>query len=376
MLMNDSPRLLILANTLVLGGSERIALELARGLPAYGYHVTIATLSQPGEMAEEACEQQMDFYCNIAPNSKSPRAYIAIKKFLEQTNPDLIYVLDHENAIFWARILGKKLGIPVITAFHSTRLWGGKPSLGLLTRRMCGYDARHIAVAEGQKEYLVRDLGLQRNKICVIYNGIDLSKFNWAIPYEHEELGLPCGDYIGVVAALRPEKNLCMVIRAFAHIAEKNPNYHLVIVGEGVERTRLEQLICDLELKNRIFMPGFIKDVERVYPLFRFVALSSYQVVETLPLCLLEAGACGLASVATKVGSVDEIIIDGVTGILVGAEDENAMTEAFSTLLGDSKSRKTMGVAARERIASVFNLTNMLVGHDTLFRSIINKQSI
>jgi glycosyltransferase involved in cell wall biosynthesis len=328
-------------------------------------------MREPGIIGEEMLDSSIPFYHDVAPRKYSLGNTKRIMRVLLEQKADLLYILDHENALFWGRGAARKLGIPTISAMHSTRLWGGKPSLSWITRRMSHDDAAIVAVAEGQKRYLESELHLPAEKIHVIYNGIELERFANPSPYRHSELELPEGSYIGYIGALRPEKNIPLLIRAFHSLATDFPDWHLTIVGEGAEENNIRKLINNLQMDDRIHLTGFKRDVERIYPLMDLVVLPSYPVVETLPLVLIEAGAAGLPVIATKVGSVDEIVVEGETGFIVPSDDELALREAMRTLLLDENLRLAMGSKGKTRMQSTFGMEKCLNAHDALFQSIL-----
>lgn len=345
--------------------------SLAKGLLALGWSTSVVTLRESGIIGEELSGSSVPFYSNIAPGKYSPGNARRIRSILLEQKADLLYILDHENALFWGRLAARRLGIQTIAALHSTRLWGGKPSLGWITRRMSSGDAAIIAVAEGQKRYLVKELHLPPEKIHVIYNGIELERFENITPFRFDELGLPYGSYLGFIGALRPEKNIPLLIRAFHSLVAEFPAWHLAIVGEGPEEHEIHRLIHDLGLDARIHLTGFKRDVERIYPLLDLVVLPSHPVVETLPLVLIEAGAVGLPAVATRVGSVDEIVQEGETGLLVPPNDEIALREAIRELLLDDGLRKSMGAKGRSRMHSTFGMDKCLAAHEQLMLAIL-----
>jgi glycosyltransferase involved in cell wall biosynthesis len=347
--------------------------SLAKGLSTLGWSTSVVTMREPGVIGEELLDSAIPFCHDIAPGKYSPGNSGRIKRILTEQKADLLYILDHENALYWGRLAARKLGIPTVSALHSTRLWGGKPSLSWVARRMSHGDAAIIAVAEGQKRYLEAELHMPSERIHVIYNGIEIERFTNAISYSYGELGLLEGSYIGYIGALRPEKNIPLLIQAFHNLANDFPGWHLAIVGEGPEEQNIRQLIHDLQMDDRIHLMGFMRDVERIYPLLDLVVLPSHPVVETLPLVLIEAGVAGLPVIATKVGSVDEIVVEGETGLLVPPDDETAMREAIRTMLLDERLRKSLGVNGRRYVSDRFGMERCLSAHDKLFRMVLGK---
>ena len=159
------------------------------------------------------------------------------------------------------------------------------------------------------------------------------------------------------MARLYPQKNQEMMIRAFAKIAEKYPDWQLVIYGEGPRRQSLQLIIDNLQLTDRIKLPGRTEQVIEELRKSKIFCLSSDY--EGMSNSMIEAICVGLPIVSTKVSGTNELIKDGVNGLLVDIGDEQGMTAALEKLIQDEALMKQMGEANKQK-ASLFHIDTIL----------------
>jgi glycosyltransferase involved in cell wall biosynthesis len=192
-------------------------------------------------------------------------------------------------------------------------------------------------------------------RVRYIPNGIDLSAF--AVPPVRGEVPV-----IGTVAALRPEKNLARLLRAFA--ATTRPA-RLVIAGDGPSRAGLEALAGELGLGERVCFTGYVAAPHTLYPGFDIVALSSD--TEQMPMAVLEAMAAGLPVAATDVGDIRAMLAPENAALLT-PRDDAALAAALDMLLGDAGLRARLGTANRARAEAEYDQAAMFAAYEALFR--------
>jgi len=177
---------------------------------------------------------------------------------------------------------------------------------------------------------------LNPKRVRYVPNGIDLTRF--AAPDRSARVEVPV---IGTIAALREEKNLGRLLRAFAIAASRAPG-RLTIVGDGGERAGLTALAAELGVADRVLFTGHRTDTPALYAGFDVFALSSD--TEQMPLSLIEAMACGLPAASTDVGDVRSMLPAEQGGFVVPLSDE-ALADALTALLRDRALRLRLGAA-------------------------------
>jgi glycosyltransferase involved in cell wall biosynthesis len=132
------------------------------------------------------------------------------------------------------------------------------------------------------------------------------------------------------------------------------------VVGDGPQAADLRHAVAELALDGSVRWLGSRDDVPRILACVDALALSSHPRVETFPLCVLEAMAARLPVVATRVGSLPELVEDGLTGVLVPPGNPQAMAEALQRILSGSATGRAMGERGRERVQARFTRRRMV----------------
>jgi len=179
-------------------------------------------------------------------------------------------------------------------------------------------------------------------------NGIDLARFagpSTPPPWPG------AGPIVGTVTALRPEKNLGRLVRAF-HLAAAGSPARLVLIGDGPERPGLEQLARELGIADRVHFAGHISDPAPLIKALDIFAMSSD--TEQMPMSLLEAMAAGLPAVATDVGDIRAMLPEAGRAFVTPLEDE-ALGQALGTLIRQPRLREELGAANRAKAEQDFS---------------------
>ncbi len=194
---------------------------------------------------------------------------------------------------------------------------------------------------------------LDPGRLRYVPNGIDLARFAGPPP-----LGERPGPVVGTVAALRPEKNIARLLRAFALAASDGPA-SLLIAGDGPERPALEGLAQQLGISRRVRFAGHVADPAQLFKQLDVFAMSSD--TEQMPLSLLEAMAAGLPVAATDVGDIRSVLA-AANAPYVTPLDDAALAAGLRALLAQTGLRLTLGAANRAKAERDFN-------QDAMFRA-------
>jgi len=168
------------------------------------------------------------------------------------------------------------------------------------------------------------------------------------------------------------------LVRAFLHLLEMTPDgrqrLRLVLVGDGVLRTEIEALVRQEQAINMVWLAGARDDVPQLLRGFDIFALPS--LAEGISNTILEAMASGLPVVATRVGGTPEIIVDGVTGMLVPSADPTAMARALSSYIEKPGLMKCHGRAGRERVERVFSIERMVQQYEATYEELLARRKV
>jgi glycosyltransferase involved in cell wall biosynthesis len=162
---------------------------------------------------------------------------------------------------------------------------------------------------------------------------------------------------VGLVGRLAWEKGVDVFLRAAAEVLVEFPETRFVVVGEGPDQEKLERLIDASLIGESVELLGRREEMASVYASLDVMVSSSRQ--EGLPMAVLEGMASGLALVATAVGAVPTVVVDGRTGVLVPAADAELLAAGIKDLLRSPEKRKRLGGAARRLIEEEYSAARM-----------------
>jgi glycosyltransferase involved in cell wall biosynthesis len=228
---------------------------------------------------------------------------------------------------------------------------------------------RLLSVSERLADRMAEEFDVPRRTITTIPNGVDLQRFSAAERRRAPSTDAQARVTIGTIGRLVPVKDQSNLLRALAMLEAGPAGVRASIVGDGPLRNDLDRERRDLGLEEMVQLPGFRADVEHALASFDIFVLSSQS--EGMSNTILEAMASGLPVVATRVGGADELVQDGVTGLLVPAHDPAALAKALDTLVSDPGKRRQFGSAGRRRALERFGLERMLNDYEHLYRDIV-----
>jgi glycosyltransferase involved in cell wall biosynthesis len=331
------------------GGQEIRVLTEAAGVARRGHDVLLAAPSQSRIFAEAA---RFGVKARAVPISrKGARGVLALRQLLARHAFDVINT--HSSTDTWlAAIASATLASapPIVRTRHiSAPLPHNRATRWL-------YDtatARIVTTGEKLRKQVIAETGVEARRVVSIPTGIDLDRFHPADRLSaRTATGLPAGaPVIGIVATLRSWKGHRYLFEALA--AMKRAGTLLAVVGDGPQLAALQAYAGELGIASQVRFAGNLADVAPWMQSFDVFCLPSY-ANEGVPQALMQAMACGLAVVTTPVGSIEEIVEAGVTGILVPPRDAGALRGEIEGLLDDAKRRAELGAQAAARARERF----------------------
>ena len=230
-----------------------------------------------------------------------------------------------------------------------------------------------IAITRAVKDVLVEG-GVDPRIISVIYSGIDPAKYAGAAGGSRlrGELGIPeSSRLVGTVGALAPHKAQAFLLRAAKKLAQERDDIRYIIVGEGELEAELKALARSMGVDDIVTFAGFRRDIGAVFAAMDVFVLSS--VAEGLCTSILDAMASGVPVVATNVGGVPEIVVDGTCGLLVPPADPEALAQAINRLLDDPGLRGRLARGGRERVQR-FTIDRTVEETERLYLSLLESK--
>ena len=366
---DDARRLwvMFMVTSMPVGGAETLLVNLVRGMDRSRFAPEICCTKEPGPLGE-MLQTEMPVHSRMLRGKFDLRVLPRLWSLLRRRQIDAVVTVGAGDKMFWGRLAARLARVPVVmSALHST---GWPDGVGRLNRLLTPLTDAFIGVADAHGEFLVEHEHFPCEKVHTIYNGVDTVRF---IPRDataiRQSLGIPQNaPVVGIVAALRPEKNHELFLTAAQQIIRRVPKTRFLVIGDGPCRTSLEQLSHRLDLTRAVSFLGSRSDVPELLSALDVFALTSHN--EANPVSILEALSTGCPVVAPEVGSVGETVRPGETGYLFPAGNLEALTTAVVGLLEDPAKRRQLGSQGRRFVEQHWSLDGMVHGYQALIEKL------
>jgi glycosyltransferase involved in cell wall biosynthesis len=354
----------VVVSHLTIGGAEQLLLELLRHLDRERFTCALFFLRQPGLVGEEVVRLGFPVTTGIISSKLDPGGIFRLARHFKEFGADTVFLINHLNSLFYAVPAARLAGVRKVINWENETFkrypWHWLTMLG---RRLLHLGVDYVvAAAQGHGEYIAEEEKIPRQKIRVIYNGVDISRFQSSLtPGEAKRrLGIKEeSPVVSIVAALRPDKAHHVFIAAAAQMIAKRPDIYFLIIGDGPERARLEGLTRELGLEKKVIFLGFQRQLGDILAAVEVNCLSSYPQQETLSVAAIEAMSAGVPMVCTDVGFMREIVIPGETGFLVPVDHPQALAEKLLEIIGNSALRDRMGKRASALVHEKLSIGRM-----------------
>jgi glycosyltransferase involved in cell wall biosynthesis len=355
-----------------IGGAERLLENLIFRLDRERFLPEICCLKERGALGN-ALASAIPMHDGVGGHKYNLLVLPRLRRLLQARRIDAIVTVGAGDKMFWGRIAAKLAGVPIVaSALHST---GWPDGIGRLNRLLTPWTDAFIAVAQRHARFLIDEIGLPAERVCVIPNGVDTDRFRRIVDRRgiRAALRIPlAAPAVGIVAALRPEKNHSLFLKMAREVLLQIGDAHFLVVGDGPERTRLEKQSQALGLAERVHFCGMRHDIPAVLSALDLFVLTSH--TEANPVSILEAMSVGLPVVATRVGSVEETVADGISGYLVPPGDTIRLAQCVARLLAEPVRAAELGHRGRQVVCADWSLDSMVRGYERLLTGIYHRK--
>ena len=361
------------------GGSGIVATELGKALSKKGHEIHFITYSEPVRLGEL---RKNIFYHEVRTSDYPLFKFTPYEQVLTSKLVDVVkferldllhvhYAIPHASAAYMAQQILKDQGveIPFVTTLHGTdiTLVGKDPSFEPVINFSINKSNRVTAVSENLKKETFELFDI-KNNIEVIPNFICLKEYKLDNNDYYKKRFAPNNEkVICHVSNFRKVKRIEDVIIAFEGIS-KEMDVKLLLVGDGPERARLEQISRNSKFSKNIFFLGSLKSTKEVLNISDLFMLPSSK--ESFGLSALEAMACGVPVIASESGGIPEVVLHGESGLLNSVRDTYQMTKNALKLLSNESLLKSFKSNAYKQ-AMKFDIELILPKYEKLYEQCI-----
>jgi|SRR5712664_277431 len=367
-------RILHLISSGGMYGAETVLLNLACAQERLGNETIVGVFENRRaphtEIVAEAKSRGLQVEVFSCSGRLDRKPLEAIRNLIRRRHVSLVHGHGYKSD-FYGYLSARHCGVPFVATSH---LWTrATPSVRFyefLDSLILRQAQKVVGVSDAIVQALIKS-GVHPAKVSAIYNGTDLSRYAGARPTLREELGIRDRTLIGTVGRLEQQKGLEYLIKASQQALSELPDALVAIVGEGSLRSRLAELLQDLNLESKVLLLGSRTDMPGVYASLDLFVLAS--VDEGMPMAILEALAAERAVVATRVGAVEKLIIPGETGLLVEARDVPALRDAMLLCLRNQSFARELGRRGEVHVRKYFSAERMAKRYLAVYEQVLEK---
>jgi len=396
--VNSAPvRVLRVIARLNVGGPARHTVILNQGLHALGFE-TLLVHGTPG-IAESSLEDLAhdrgvrtihipELGRRIHPLDDL-KAFVRLFRLVRTWQPDIVHThtakagaIGRLAAFLYNLGRHRSKRCAIVHTFHGHVFSGyfgamGSLAVRLIEKALSTITDRIIAISDRQRDDLVLRFNIApANRVRVVPLGLELGDLLQRTPDVRgmrSALGFADENFVvGFVGRLVPIKDVETLIRAAALAGEGVPSLRVVIAGDGECRGALEKVVRDLQLADRVRFVGWQRDLLALYSTFDLFVLSSLN--EGTPVALIEAMAAGVPAIATSVGGVPDVLLDGGSGVLVPPHDSSALSRAMCAAIAQPQRLREMAARARAMVGGRYTAARLVEDTACVYAEVLGQK--
>lgn len=353
----------------LVGGVQNYAKQFIPAIQKRGYEVSVITVRQHDHLEEEivdgATVYRLPFHEVL--RGRDPEAFITLRRRIEAIRrdfgPDLIHINFYGPSVVLHVETNKRAPVPTVVAIHQDL--GETKAFGGIVQRLFDQTAWITAVSATTLGDLTTMFPQIRDKSSVIYNGLATDGI--------EPTPLPAdAPHLLCIGRIVDGKGFDVALEAFAQVRKRYPTAQLTIAGDGPERLALERQAQGLGLNGAVTFAGWVNP-EAVFDLIgqSTMMLVPSRVRESFGLVAVEAALMARPVIASRLGGLQEVVIDGETGFLVEADDPAALARCIEDILKQPIVAAQLGTRARIDALKRFSMEANVEAYDTLYRQVL-----
>lgn len=372
--MAERIKILYLITSTNVGGTERSLHELIRRIDRNEYSIYVCSLKKPGVFAKRISDEADGFYSLGLPEAGGVRAVLnfvpALIRLISLTRrlrPQIIH-----SFLFRANILGRIAGrterVPIIISSIRVIEYG-KHYKHFIDRLTSSLVNKYMAVSEAARRFTIEQIKISPDRVVTVYNGISIHSDPQKKSLDFNING--SFKNIALIGRFDKQKGHSILIKALKTVLPLEHGIKVYFFGEGPDEGRIRRMTEKENLSEHILFMGVAEDITACISQMDIIVLPS--LWEGLPNVLLEAMAKVRPVVASKIEGVDEVVVDGETGILFEPGDVQSLAEALLKLIRDSQLAEDMGRAGRVRVLEKFSIEKTVKDTVGIYRNLLSE---
>ncbi len=348
------------------GGALQVVFLLRRLKSLPGEHVLICP---PGSAVGQAARDAGIRVREVPIRGDADLAFIGrLRRVIAEERPDLIHLHSRRGADLLGGIAARLARVPAVL---SRRVDNPEPAWW--ARRKYRLYAKVITISDGIRQVLLSE-GVPAEHVVCVHSSVDTERYRpggdraWL----RREFGLAEDELaVAMIAQFIERKGHKTLFDAIPAILARHPRTRFLLFGQGPLLEPYRQLVEERGLAERVQLPGFRNDLDRILPCLDLVVHPAF--MEGLGVSLLQAAACGVPIVAARAGGIPEAVRDGVNGYLIEPGDSAALAERAIRLLDDPALRSAFGAAGRRLVEMEFSIDAMAAGNMAVYRAVLGE---
>lgn len=368
-------RVVLLIPTLDRSGAEKQLTLLATRLPKDEFDVSVIALTRGGPLANDLATHQIPLTV-IGKRAKfDPFSFWRLRAELVRHQPQILHTWLFAANAYGRLCAGAVPNARIVVSERCVDSWKAGWQLWL-DRRLIARTDRMVGNSTSVVDFY-RDLGVPTEKLISIANGIDLPDLTSGNASTDratllKELKVPSDAFVmGFVGRLAKQKRVEDLIWAVETLRQIRPQLHLVLVGDGPDRTKLEQFCEHIGVTSHVRFLGHRDDATRWMRSFDVFCLASS--FEGMSNSIMEAMSLGKAVIASDIPPNRELVVQGETGFLPKLADTVGYMQFVRRLIDEPGLKEAMGLAGRQRIQQNFGIQRMVDAYAQAYRDVLNE---